>query len=260
MFSKKIFKKINILSSSLADARKRNILIKPLPIDISKNLDLAKQIRSFAEAKLEWHPIGFKIGATNKKIMKLLKAKEPFYSYLFREQTFSNKKKLSLTPKNLGVELEIAYKINKKIFDAKIDNKKQLKKYIRGVSPAIELVGYRQKLKKIDFVGQAIVDFGLNISFVKSKIYKTKNILNLKLKTKLTNLKNKKTYLGHSNNVMGNPINALFWLVKELKKKDISLKKDFWVTTGSTTSIIPVKKGDSFLGEVFTIGKINVSF
>jgi 2-keto-4-pentenoate hydratase len=59
---------------------------------------------------------------------------------------------------------------------------------------------------------------------------------------------------------MGNPINALFWLVKELKKKDISLKKDFWVTTGSTTSIIPVKKGDSFLGEVFSIGKINVSF
>ena len=165
-----------------------------------------------------------------------------------------------MTPQNLGIELEIAYKINKKIFDAKIDNKKQLKKYIRGISPAIELVGYRQKLKKIDFVGQAIVDFGLNISFVKSKIYKTKNILNLKLKTKLTNLKNKKTYLGHSNNVMGNPINALFWLVKELKKKDISLKKDFWVTTGSTTSIIPVKKGDSFLGEVFSIGKINVSF
>ena len=59
---------------------------------------------------------------------------------------------------------------------------------------------------------------------------------------------------------MGNPINALFWLVKELKKKDISLKKDFWVTTGSTTSIIPVKKGDSFLCEVFSIGKINVSF
>ena len=148
MFSKKIFKKINILSSSLATARKRNILIKPLPINISKNLDLVKQIRSFAEAKLEWHPIGFKIGATNKKIMKLLKAKEPFYSYLFKEQTFSNKKRLRLTPQNLGIELEIAYKINKKIFDAKIDNKKQLKKYIRGISPAIELVGYRQKLKK----------------------------------------------------------------------------------------------------------------
>ena len=260
MFSKKIFKKVNYLSASLAKARRKNILIKPLPINISKNLDLVKQIRSFAEAKLEWHPIGFKIGATNQKIMRLLKAKEPFYSYLFREQTFGNKKKLSLPPKNLGIELEIAYKISKKIFAAKIEKKTQLKNYIYGAAPAIELVGCRQKLKKIDHVGQAIVDFGLNISFVRSKMYKTTDILNLNLKTKVTNLKNKKVYLGHSKNVMGNPINALFWLFQELKKKDVSLNKDFWVTTGSTTSIIPVKKGDNFLGEILPIGKVNVSF
>jgi 2-keto-4-pentenoate hydratase len=260
MFSKKTLEKINSLSTSFAEARKKNILIQALPSNISKNIDLVKQIRSFAEAKLKWHPIGFKIGATNKKIMKLLKAKEPFYSYLFREQTFGNKKLLKLTPKILGIELEIAYKISKKIFDAKVNNKKQLKKYICGMAPAIELVGYRQKIKKINYVGQAIADFGLNTSFVKSKMYKIKNILDLRLKTKITNLQNKKVYYGHTKNVMGNPINALFWLVKELKKDDVSLKNDFWVSTGSTTSIIPVKKGDRFLGEVLPIGKISVSF
>ena len=113
---------------------------------------------------------------------------------------------------------------------------------------------------KINYVGQAIADFGLNTSFVKSKMYKIKNILDLRLKTKITNLQNKKVYYGHTKNVMGNPINALFWLVKELKKDDVSLKNDFWVSTGSTTSIIPVKRGDKFLGEVLPIGKINVSF
>ena len=260
MLSKKIFKKVKILSSSLAEARKKNILIKPLPLYISKNIILAEQIKALAEKKLNWSPVGFKIGATNKKIMKLLKAKKPFYSYLFKEQTFSNKKLLKLTPQIFGIELEIAYKINKKIFDAKIYKKEQLKSYIYGVAPAIELVGYRQKVKKIKYVGQAIVDFGLNISFIKSKIYKTKNILNLNLKTKITNLKNKKIYFGHTKNVMGNPINALFWLINDLKKKDVYLDKDFWVTTGSTTSIIPVKKGDNFLGEVLPIGKVNVSF
>ena len=59
---------------------------------------------------------------------------------------------------------------------------------------------------------------------------------------------------------MGNPINALFWLIKELQKKDISLNKDFWVTTGSTTSIVPVKKGDKYLGEISKIGKVIVNF
>lgn len=260
MYSKKIFKEINSFSKSLALARKNNVLIKPLPNNVLKDINLVKIIRMFAEAKLEWQPIGFKIGATNKKIIQLLKAKEPFYSYLFSEQTFNSNSKLKLTPGTLGIELEIAYKISKKIFNTKLNNSKQLKNYIYGVAPAIELVGYRQKLNKIKYVGSAMVDFGLNISFVKAKTYKTKNILNLKLKTKMTNLRNKKVYFGHTKNVMGNPINALFWLIKELQEKGVSLKDDFWVTTGSTTSIIPVKKGDKFLGEILTIGAVKVSF
>ena len=138
---------------------------------------------------------------------------------MFREQTFGNKKKLSLPPKNLGIELEIAYKISKKIFAAKIEKKTQLKNYIYGVAPAIELVGCRQKLKKIDHVGQAIVDFGLNISFVRSKMYKTKDILNLNLKTKVTNLKNKKVYLGAFKKCHGKPNKCIILAVSGVKKK-----------------------------------------
>jgi 2-keto-4-pentenoate hydratase len=260
MYSKKIFKKINTFSSSLALARKKNILIKPLPINISKNINIVKQIKNLAEAKLEWHPIGFKIGATNKKIMKILKAKEPFYSFIFKEQTFNSNKKLKLSPNTLGIELEVAYKISKKIFNSRVNKKKQLKKYIDGITPAIELVGYRQKLKKTNFVGHAIVDFGLNISFVKSKVCKIKNILEFQSKTKITNLNNKKVYLGHTKNILGNPINSLFWLIKELQNKGIFLNDDFWVTTGSTTSIVPVKKGEKFTGEILPIGKVQVNF
>jgi len=260
MHSKKMYKKIDIFSSSLALARKKNILIEPLPINISKNINIVKKIKNLAEAKLEWHPIGFKIGATNKKIMKILKAKEPFYSFIFKEQTFNSKKKLKLSPNTLGIELEVAYKISKKIFNTRVNKKKQLKKYIDGITPAIELVGYRQKLKKTNFIGQAIVDFGLNISFVKSKIYKIKNILEFQSKTKIINLNNKKVYLGHTKNILGNPINSLFWLIKELQNKGIVLNDDFWVTTGSTTSIVPVKKGEKFMGEILPIGKVQVNF
>ena len=260
MFSKELFKKVNSISNSLAQARKKDFLINSLPINISRNLDLVKQIRSFAEAKLEWYPVGFKIGGTNPEIMSLLKAKGPFYSYLYREQTFNNNKQLKLSPNTLGIELELAYRISKNVFKNEIKNKKQLKYFIHGVTPAIELVGLRQKIKKIINVGQAMVDFGLNISFVKSKINKPNDILKLRVGTKITNLKTKKVYFGHTKNVMGNPINALFWLIRELQKKDISLNKDFWVTTGSTTSIVPVKKGDKFLGEISKIGKVIVSF
>ena len=252
--------KIHFFSENLARARKKNFLTDALPAYISKDLNIVKKIRNFAEAKLEWNPIGFKIGGTNPEIMSILKGKEPFYSYLFKEQTFINNKLLKLSPNTLGIELELAFKISKNIFKRRIKSKNQLKNHIQGVAPAIELVGLRQKLKRINNVGQAMADFGLNISLVKSKTYKSKDFLKLLFKTKLTNLKNKKIYFGHTKNVMGNPINALFWLINELQKKDISLDKDFWVSTGSTTSIVPVKKGDKFSGEIFNIGKVNVSF
>tara|TARA_Y100001936_G_C16049561_1_gene656922 strand:- start:183 stop:965 length:783 start_codon:yes stop_codon:yes gene_type:complete len=249
-----------LFSEKLSNARKKNILIKPIPRYVCNNLNSVKKIRSLAEKKLKWQPIGFKIGATNKEISKILKAKEPFYSFLFKERSYKNNSKLKLTKNTLGIELEVGYKISKKIFQKKIKNKQQLKKFIFGLTPVIELVGYRQNLKKISFVGQAAIDFGLHISFIKSKLYKVKNILNFSSKTLLTNQNNKRTYYGHTSKVMGNPINSLYWLIKELQRNEISLKKDFWVTTGTTTEIVPVKKGDRFLGEIFSAGKVKVSF
>ena len=260
MHSKRTLVSIGVFSRKLYSARKKNSLIKPLPNNVIKNLNLVEEIKSLAEKKLNWNPIGCKIGATNKEISRILKTRQPFYSFLFKERTFKNNSKLVLSPKTLGIELEIAYKIDKKIFNNKIKTKKHLKKFIYGIAPAIELVGYRQKLNKIKFVGQAVVDFGLNISFVRTKIHNIKNILHFKSKTKITNLKTKKIYYGHTNKVMGNPINSLFWLIKELQKKNISFNKNFWVTTGSTTPIVPVKKGDKFLGEVISLDNVKVNF
>ena len=165
-----------------------------------------------------------------------------------------------MIPNQLGIELEIAYKINKKIFTNKIKKKKQLKSYIMALAPAFEFVGFRQKINKPDKVGRAIIDFGLNISFLKSSSKKINNPLNFTSRTEVTNLKNNKIYIGHTRNVLGNPINSLYWLINQLKEKNISLKKDFWVTTGSTTPIIPVKKGDIFRGIIPSLGKVIVKF
>ena len=70
-----------LFSEKLSNARKKNILIKPIPKYVCNNLNSVKKIRSLAEKKLKWQPIGFKIGATNKEISKILKAKEPIYSF-----------------------------------------------------------------------------------------------------------------------------------------------------------------------------------
>ena len=48
--------------------------------------------------------------------------------------------------------------------------------------------------------------------------------------------------------------------LKNLKKKNIHLNKNIIVATGTTTPIVPVKKGDKFLGNIESLGNVRVNF
>ena len=76
----------------------------------------------------------------------------------------------------MGIELEVCYIIKKNFFDYKKKiTKKTLKKFISHIAPCIEVVGYRQRKKGINSLGDLCSDFGANIKFVigKKKYLKT---------------------------------------------------------------------------------------
>ena len=135
---------------------------------------------------------------------------------------------------------------------------RSVRKFIIGIAPAIEVVGFRQKLKAIDCLGRMISDFGLNVAFVAGKLkkYSLKKITSIP--TVLTNKTAKKDYPGNTKIVLGNPINSLIWLLNEIRKNNMILSFDFWVTTGSSTPIIPIKKGDLFSGGIKGLGKVSL--
>ena len=252
--------KANKFASLLSDARKNNKVIKRLPKSLITNDKLIEQIRIKAENGLFWNTIGFKVGATNSKIITKLKATQPFFSKIFKEKYFKNNSKLILPKNILGIELEVAFKINKKIFQIKKINKNNLLENILGIMPIIELVGFRQNIRTIQNVNYAAVDFGLNVAIINSKYTKFKRNFSLNSKTFLKNIKTNKIYTGHTNEVLGNPINVLLWLFKELKKRNIYLNKNIIVATGTTTQIVPVKKGDKFVGHIKSLGNVQVNF
>jgi 2-keto-4-pentenoate hydratase len=73
----------------------------------------------------------------------------------------------------IGAELEVAFKIKNEVFNFnKKITKSNVSKFIIGIAPAIEVVGFRQKLKAIDCLGRMISDFGLNVAFVTGKLTK----------------------------------------------------------------------------------------
>ena len=103
-----------------------------------------------------------------------------------------------------------------------------------------------------------ISDFGLNVAFVTGKLtkYSLKKITSIP--TVLTNKTAKKDYPGNTKIVLGNPINSLIWLLNEIKNNKMFLSFDFWVTTGSTTPIVPIKKGDHFTGSIKGLGNVSL--
>ncbi len=251
--------KIKILGDKIAEARFKRKFLPKISKSLISNLNTATEICRHAEMELLWNPIGFKAGATNKSIWKKLKAKKPFFSYLYEKSTYKNKGKMPFQSNLIGAELEVAFKIKNEVFNFnKKITKSNVSKFIIGIAPAIEVVGFRQKLKAIDCLGRMISDFGLNVAFTAGKLkkYNLKKITSIS--TNLINQKTKKNYSGNTKLVLGNPINSLIWLLNEIKNNKMFLSFDFWVTTGSTTPIVPIKKGDYFTGGIKGLGNVSL--
>jgi len=249
------------IAIKLARARERNTFISKIPVKKIKNINVATNICREAERQLMWDPIGFKAGATNKNVWKELKVPKPFFSFLYDERTYKSGSTIPFQKNLLGAELEVAFKIKNEVFfyNKKI-TKKNVSRFILGVAPAIEIVGFRQKAATIDCLGRMISDFGLNVAFVYGKLkkYSLKKITNMR--TALKSETKGQTYEGNTNVVLGNPINSLVWLLNEIKKSKMFLSFDFWVTSGSTTKIVPFKKPTKFNGTIKNLGLVKVKF
>jgi 2-keto-4-pentenoate hydratase len=242
-------------SDKLVNAFLRNKLIGPIPRQYSKKLVNAQRFRKLCESKIKEPIVGFKAAGTGIPVMKKLKEKEPFYTSIYKRNVVKSGRKVKINKGTLGIELEVCYQIKKTFFSSKgLITTKNISKFISYMAPCIEVVGYRQKKKGITSFGDLCSDFGANVRFLvgKKKKYKKINIGNLK-----TNIQNKKinqSVDGNTNTVFINPINSLKFVLNKIKKDKINLDKDFWVFTGSTVGVVPIKGRGLYTGKIDKLG------
>ena len=127
------------------------------------------------------------------------------------------------------------------------------------MAPCIEVVGYRQRKKGITSFGDLCSDFGANVKFLlgSAKKYRRINIGNLK-----TNIANKKigqSVTGNTNTVYINPLNSLKFVLNKIKKDKIKLDKDFWVFTGSSVGVVPIKGKGLYIGKIEKLGFVKAN-
>ena len=244
-------------SDKLVRAFLKNKIIAPIPSRYTKKIEEAQKLRKLCESKINLPVIGFKAAGTGIPLIKKLKEKEPFYATVYKRNFLKSGQKVKINKATLGIELEVCYKVKKSFFSSKrLITMKNLSKYISQMAPCIEVVGYRQRKKGINSFGDLCSDFGANIKFLigSSKKYKKINISNLK--TKITNKKINQNVNGNTNTVYINPLNSLMFVLNKVKKDKINLEKDFWVFTGSSVGVVPIKGKGLYVGRIDKLGSV----
>ena len=244
-------------SNKLVKAFLKNKIISPIPSKYTKKLNEAQKLRKLCESKIKLPVIGFKAAGTGIPLIKKFKEKEPFYASVYKKNFLKSGKSVKINKATLGIELEVCYKVKKSYFSSKGSiTTKNISKYISHMAPCIEVVGYRQRKKGITSFGDLCSDFGANVKFLvgSAKKYKRINIGNLK--TNISNKKINQSVNGNTNTVYINPLNSLKFVLNKVKKDKINLNKDFWVFTGSSVGVVPIKSKGLYLGKIDKLGSV----
>ena len=86
------------------------------------------------------------------------------------------------------------------------------------------------------------------------KKFKRINIGNLK--TNISNKRVKQIVYGNTNTVYINPLNSLMFVLNKIKKDKIYLDKNFYVFTGSTVGVVPIKGKGLYIGKIDKLGSV----
>ena len=252
-------KNLDNIANKLVNAFLKNKIIAAIPSRYTKKLTEAQSLRKLCESKISEPIAGFKAAGTGIPMLKKLKEKEPFYATVYKHNVINNNKSVQINKFTLGIELEVCYLIKKSFFDfrKKID-KKNYKKFITHIAPCIEVVGYRQRKKGINSLGDLCSDFGANVKFIlgQKKKFKNNNVKNLK--TIIFNSKINQSVYGNTNTVYKDPMNSLYFVLSKLQKDKIYHNKNFYIFTGSSVGVVPILGKGIYKGVIDRIGSVKV--
>jgi len=244
-------------SNKLVKAFLKNKIIAPIPSRYTKKLNEAQKLRKLCESKIKLPVVGFKAAGTGIPLIKKFKEKEPFYASVYKKNFLKSGKSVKINKATLGIELEVCYKIKKSFFSSKGSvTMKNVSKYISHMAPCIEVVGYRQRKKGITSFGDLCSDFGANVKFLVGTTKKFKKVNIGNLKTNISNKKINQSVNGNTNTVYINPLNSLRFVLNKVKKDKINLSKDFWVFTGSSVGVVPIKSRGLYIGKIDKLGSV----
>lgn len=195
--------------------------------------------------------IGYKVGFTGKALQTRFKIDSPavgtLYEHMFIEDNVYIKHEFAYKPM-IEPDLMVVVK-SKNIMNATTNL--EIIKELKSIHPFIEVSSFRFENEDQVNGNMLIAANMLATKMVMGEgiaVQPTKDFLAKisKIKTVFSDDKNNIIQEAPASNLMKNPINVVKWLIKDLKKKGISLKKGDRISLGSVGKLFKLKKNTSY--------------
>ena len=202
---------------------------------------------------------GLKIGLTSKAMQEMLNVYTPDYGFILDTMLYDEADALSpesfIQPK---VEFEIAFVFDKELKGPNITVQDVIDA-TAYVVPAVEVIDSRIEDWNIKFE-DTVADNGSSAGAILGE--KHTSLKDIKDITNIPMVVNKNgEFLDESTSaaVLGNPLNAVVWLVNEVSTYGISIEPGMFVLSGALSKAVPFEAGDQFEADFGVLGKVSVN-
>lgn len=197
---------------------------------------------------------GYKLGFTSKAKMEQMGVHEIIWGRLTNAMSIKNEGVLNrnqfIHPR---VEPEIAFLIKKDI--TKHLKKNELDNYISSVAGALEVIDSRYKNFKFS-LEDVIADNCSSSAYIIGDWHDFETpSQNLSIELEINN---KIIQSGNSNDILGNPIDALIEITRILEEREITIKEGMVILAGAATSAVHIHEGDVINGIFESLGNVRL--
>ncbi len=251
---------LQALASKLAEARQSRTLTAAQPFSQLQSVEQAYELQQLATTLYQSPETGYKIGATSEAAQNIIGCEGPFFGPMFERDTFAAGSTNALVPGTVGGEAEFAFRIERDFPDQSDLTTHDIVPLIASCHVAIELVGRRTEAEGLPGLLMAISDFGANSAFIPGAAIDNWQSIDLSQVVVNASIDGQLTNTGSGAAVLGNPLNALLWLHRQLHERGLKLRAGEWVSTGTCLGVIEARTGSTVEVEFGGCGTIGYAF
>ena len=206
-------------------------------------------------------PVGYKVAFTNRGIQRQMGVGEPAAGRLIAGRVFDSPAAIDVSRLfRVGIESEFAFRMARDLPGAAAPfTRAAVIDAVGALVPAIEIVDTRYVDWSDCGALQAIADNVFGSHWVAGDALADWRDIDLARAEVVTRLNGTEAARGTGADVLDHPLAALTWLANDLASRGSGLRAGEIVTTGSATSIVMARPGDTAVADFGSLGSVSAA-